>query len=79
MLCSGKSTLLETIADREIPIPNHFDIFHLSEEIPVSDMTPLECVMEVDEERYLNVLHSFGRVPLCHFHGNAFDVVVGVV
>ena len=61
MLCSGKSTLLETIADREIPIPNHFDIFHLSEEIPVSDMTPLECVMEVDEERYLNVLHSFGR------------------
>lgn len=48
---SGKSTLLNTIANREIPIPDHFDIFHLSEEIPVSDKTPLECVMEVDEER----------------------------
>jgi ATP-binding cassette subfamily F protein 2 len=43
--------LLATIAEREIPIPEHIDIFHLSEEIPASDKTPLECVMEVDEER----------------------------
>ncbi|XP_064401533.1 ATP-binding cassette sub-family F member 2-like [Halichondria panicea] len=48
---SGKSTLLTAISERDIPIPDHFDIYHLSEEIPVSDMTPLECVMEVDEER----------------------------
>lgn len=47
----GKSTLLAAISDRDIPIPKHIDIFHLSEEIPASDKTPLESVMEVDEER----------------------------
>ena len=39
------------IGDREIPIPNHVDVFHLSEEMPPSKKTPLQCVMEVDEER----------------------------
>ena len=52
---SGKSTLLATIADRDIPIPDHVDIFHLSEEIPASDKTPLQCVMEVDDERQVSV------------------------
>lgn len=47
----GKSTLLAAIGEREIDIPHHLDIYHLSEEMPASDKTPLECVMEVDEER----------------------------
>ena len=51
MIHIGKSTLLTTIGERELPIPQHIDIYHLKEEIPASDKTPLQCVMEVDEER----------------------------
>lgn len=34
-----------------MPIPDHIDIFHLTREMPASDKTALQCVMEVDEER----------------------------
>lgn len=43
--------MLETIGNRDIPIPEHIDIFHLKNEIEASDKTALECVMEVDAER----------------------------
>lgn len=36
---------------RELPIPEHIDTFLLRREMPPSDKTALECVMEVDEER----------------------------
>lgn len=48
---SGKSTLLAVVGNREVPIPDHIDIFHLSREMPASDKSALQCVMEVDEER----------------------------
>ncbi|PNF29137.1 ATP-binding cassette sub-family F member 2 [Cryptotermes secundus] len=48
---SGKSTLLSVLGNREVPIPEHIDIFHLTREMPASDKTALQCVMEVDEER----------------------------
>ncbi|EEB18054.1 ATP-dependent transporter, putative [Pediculus humanus corporis] len=48
---SGKSTLLAVLGNREVPIQDHIDIFHLTREIPASDKTALQCVMEVDEER----------------------------
>ncbi|CAH1395048.1 unnamed protein product [Nezara viridula] len=48
---SGKSTLLAVLGNREVPIPDHIDIFHLSREMPASDKSALQCVMEVDEER----------------------------
>lgn len=48
----GKSTMLMAIGKREIPIPEHFDIFHLHGEIGASDKTALQAVMEVDEERH---------------------------
>jgi len=48
---SGKSTVMNVIGNREIPIPDHMDIFHLSSEMEASDKTPLECVLECDEER----------------------------
>lgn len=48
---SGKSTLLAVLGNREIAVPDHIDIFHLSREMPASDKSALECVMEVDEER----------------------------
>ncbi len=49
----GKSTMLSAIAAREVPIPEHIDIFHLTQEIPSTDKTPLQCVMEVDQERWV--------------------------
>lgn len=48
---SGKSTLLAVVGNREVAIPDHIDIFHLTREMPASDKTALQCVMEVDEER----------------------------
>ncbi|KAJ0022809.1 hypothetical protein NQD34_014943 [Periophthalmus magnuspinnatus] len=47
----GKSMLLSAIGHREIPIPEHIDIYHLSREMAPSEKTALQCVMEVDEER----------------------------
>ncbi|XP_059223484.1 ATP-binding cassette sub-family F member 2 [Stomoxys calcitrans] len=47
----GKSSLLAVLGNREVPIPEHMDIFYLSREIPASSKTALQCVMEVDEER----------------------------
>ena len=47
----GKSTLLDAIGCRELPIPEHMDIYHLAREIEATDMTSLQAVMNVDEER----------------------------
>lgn len=47
----GKSTFLQAISTRELPIPDHFDIFHLTNEIEPSTKTALECVMEVNKEK----------------------------
>ncbi|XP_022140426.1 ABC transporter F family member 1 [Momordica charantia] len=47
----GKSTLLAAIGSRELPIPEHMDIYHLTREIEASDMSSLEAVISCDEER----------------------------
>ena len=47
----GKSTMLSAIGRREIPIQDSIDIYHLTREMPPSEKTALEAVMEVDEER----------------------------
>lgn len=47
---SGKSTILTAIAKKEIPIPDHVDIYHLSREIPATNKTAIEAVLEADEE-----------------------------
>lgn len=47
----GKSTLLNAIGCRELPIPDHMDIYHLTREIEASDMSALEAVICCDEER----------------------------
>ncbi|GAM22155.1 hypothetical protein SAMD00019534_053300 [Acytostelium subglobosum LB1] len=59
----GKSTFLQCLAIRELPIPKHIDIFHLSEEAYPSERTALESViddvekevkrLEAEEERLL--------------------------
>ncbi|RCV35563.1 hypothetical protein SETIT_7G250000v2 [Setaria italica] len=47
----GKSTLLTAIGCRELPIPQHMDIYHLTREIEASDMSALQAVVSCDEER----------------------------
>eukprot|EP00249_Psilotum_nudum_P023106 c28752_g1_i1 orf=683-2476(-) len=47
----GKSTLLASIGCRELPIPEHMDIYHLTREIEATDMGALKAVVNVDEER----------------------------
>merc|ERR1712218_155056 len=47
----GKSTLMAVLGNREVPIQEHIDIHYLSREMPASEKTALECVMEADEER----------------------------
>ena len=43
---------MAALAAREVPVPDHIDIFLLRREMPASDKTALECVMEVDQERH---------------------------
>ena len=47
----GKSTMLSAIGKREVPIQPAIDIYHLTREMPPSEKTALEAVMEVDNER----------------------------
>eukprot|EP01114_Cavostelium_apophysatum_P016093 TRINITY_DN451_c0_g1_i1.p1 TRINITY_DN451_c0_g1~~TRINITY_DN451_c0_g1_i1.p1 ORF type:complete len:595 (-),score=204.43 TRINITY_DN451_c0_g1_i1:44-1828(-) len=49
---SGKSTLLTCIGKREIPVPDHFNIFHLDREAEASEKTALEWVLsDLDKEK----------------------------
>lgn len=70
--------LLSAIGKREVPIPEHIDIYHLTREMPPSDKTPLQCVMEVDTERAMlereaeRLAHEDGRAPdLCRVGGTS--------
>jgi len=47
----GKSSLLAALSQRELPVPDHIDVFLLRREMAASDKTALQCVMEADEER----------------------------
>jgi len=48
---SGKSTILQAIYHREMPIPDHIDMYLLSREMVASEETALKAVCNVDEER----------------------------
>merc|ERR1711953_379699 len=48
---SGKISFLAVLGNREVPIQDHIDIFYLAREMPASEKTALEAVMEADEER----------------------------
>lgn len=43
--------MLAAIGKREVPIQPSIDIYHLTREMPPSEKTALEAVMEVDAER----------------------------
>ena len=42
----GKSTLLKSLAAREVPIPDHIDIYFLENEVDPEEKTPIEVVVE---------------------------------
>ncbi|ETN86376.1 ABC transporter, ATP-binding protein [Necator americanus] len=48
---SGKSTIMHAIVNRELPIPESVDMYLVSREMPASNMTALEAVVDVDTER----------------------------
>ena len=48
----GKSCLLKSLAARDVPIPEHIDIYYLDREVAASDDTALHCVKAVDEEAH---------------------------
>ena len=50
--------MLSAIGQRELPIPDHIDIFHLTEEYPATDKTALEAVTEVKSNKLLIVWPS---------------------
>jgi len=43
----GKSTLLAALAARELPVPDHIDVWHLHEEAAPSDKTAVQSVVDV--------------------------------
>lgn len=47
----GKSCLLKALAAREVPIPEHIDMYLLDREMAASDMSALQAVMSVDKEK----------------------------
>jgi len=47
----GKSTLLSVLGCREVPIQDHIDIYYLEREVPASEKSALQAVMEADEEK----------------------------
>ncbi|KAI9005958.1 P-loop containing nucleoside triphosphate hydrolase protein [Gaertneriomyces semiglobifer] len=47
---SGKSTFLQSLAAREVPIPEHIDIYLLNSEYPPTEMTALRAVINDAEE-----------------------------
>lgn len=51
MFILGKSCILHAIFNREIPIPEHIDIYLLQREMPAIDKTAIQAVIDVDTER----------------------------
>jgi ATP-binding cassette subfamily F protein 2 len=49
---SGKSTMLYAIAHRQVPIPDHIDIWHLDREAAPSDMTAIQAVVDTVAREY---------------------------
>ena len=53
----GKSNLLAAIANREVPVPAHLDVYHLREEAEPSQRTALQAVVD-HIEREVNRLQA---------------------
>jgi len=49
---SGKSTLLACIAARELPIPDHIDIWHVHKESEPTPISAIQSVIDVAQKEY---------------------------
>jgi ATP-binding cassette subfamily F protein 2 len=82
---SGKSTFMKAVAARELPIPEHTDIFLLNEEFPKTPLTAVEAVLdEANKEIHvssmcLKVNDSMQAVVLTSVTIAAFGEYVGEV
>lgn len=47
----GKSTLLRSIASRELRLPSHLSILHVEQEVTGDDTPAIQSVLECDTER----------------------------
>lgn len=64
----GKSTLLHVLANREVPIPEHLDVYLLAEEAQPSDMTALQYVIDSAQKEMVR-LEALGTCPPCTAYG----------
>jgi len=57
---SGKSNVLSAIAQRDVPLPDHVDVYHLHEEAPTTEQTAVEAVIAhiVEEAQRLEDLQA---------------------
>lgn len=58
----GKSTFLKCLAAREVPIPDHFDIYLLAHEAPPSERTALEYVIDSAREEVARIEAEIERI-----------------
>jgi len=49
---SGKTTLLAALACREVPIPDHIDIWHVHQEAEPTEISALDSVVDVARKEY---------------------------
>lgn len=47
----GKTTLLRSIANRELHLPGHVTVLHVEQEVVGDDTVAVESVLECDMER----------------------------
>ena len=47
----GKTTLLRSIANRELRLPGHVTVLHVEQEVVGDDTVAVESVLECDMER----------------------------
>jgi len=52
---SGKTTLLACLAARELPIPDHIDIWHVHKEAEPTDIDALQSVVDVAAKEYTRI------------------------
>ena len=77
----GKTNFLQCLANREVPIPEHMDLYHLCEEAAPTDRTALETVVDYikDEVARLTVsllpacLPQYFKLPRAQLHGMIED------
>lgn len=73
---SGKTTFLRSLANREVPIPDHIDIYFLEEEAEPSDLKPIEWVVR-EAEMEVKRLEALAEI-LIETEGADAEVVLDV-